>query len=119
MSAPRPLRVIKTPRGFAIAAVHYSLDPNKGLEWRRKERAKYGIEGLGQADWDREQEIDFRSQLGAPGYPAFSDLNLDPELYAYATLPLCLCCDFNVDPMGWEIAQIVGRKVHFIDEIKL
>ena len=115
----RTLQKIKTPRGFVICPVHYSLDPKKGLEWRRKERAKYGIEGLGQGDWDREQEIDFRSQLGAPGYPAFSDLNLDPELYAYATLPLCLCCDFNVDPMGWEISQIVGRKVHFVDEIRL
>lgn len=40
-------------------------------------------------------------------------------------LPLCLCADFNVDPMAWVIAQ-VGinsqtklKEVYFIDEIYL
>jgi hypothetical protein len=39
--------------------------------------------------------------------------------------PLCLCCDFNIDPMAWVIAQ-VGintenklKEVYFIDEIYL
>ena len=37
--------------------------------------------------------------------------------------PLCLCCDFNVDPMAWIIAQegineqSKLREVYFIDEI--
>lgn len=37
--------------------------------------------------------------------------------------PLCLCCDFNVDPMAWIIAQegineqTNLREVYFIDEI--
>ena len=42
-----------------------------------------------------------------------------------ANKPLCLCCDFNVDPMAWVIAQTgvntqTGLKeVYFIDEIYL
>lgn len=36
--------------------------------------------------------------------------------------PLCLCCDFNVDPMAWIMAQVKERddglkEVYFIDEI--
>lgn len=40
-------------------------------------------------------------------------------------LPLCLACDFNIDPMAWVIAQIgvnpqTGLKeVYFVDEIYL
>ncbi len=33
--------------------------------------------------------------------------------------PLCLCCDFNVDPMCWCLAQDYGRKVFVLDEIGL
>ena len=40
-------------------------------------------------------------------------------------MPLCLCCDFNVDPMAWVIAQIGYntqiklKEVYVIDEIYL
>jgi len=40
-----------------------------------------------------------------------------------ANKPICLCCDFNVDPMAWMIAQ-VGinpetklKEIYFIDEL--
>ena len=49
---------------------------------------------------------------------AFKVANYDPKI------PLCLCCDFNVDPMAWVIAQIKERsdnlkEINVIDEIFL
>lgn len=34
-------------------------------------------------------------------------------------LPLLLGCDFNVDAMRWEVAQITPREIRFLDEIAL
>ena len=47
---------------------------------------------------------------------AFKVANYDPDM------PICLCCDFNVDPMAWVIAQIVDRpdklrEIRVVDEI--
>lgn len=47
---------------------------------------------------------------------AFQLANYNPDL------PICLCCDFNVDPMAWVLAQVHYRsdklkEIRFIDEI--
>ena len=50
---------------------------------------------------------------------AFKAAQYNPDI------PLCLCCDFNVDPMAWIVAQIginqqtKLKEVYFIDEIYL
>jgi len=60
----------------------------------------------------------FNRQYNA-GDLAFKLAQYNPEL------PLCLCCDFNVDPMVWVIAQMGFnadtklKEVYFIDEIYL
>ena len=48
----------------------------------------------------------------------FNDKNLK-EVNYLDDLPLHLTCDFNVDPMCWEIAHIVNNKIYYIDEIVL
>lgn len=35
------------------------------------------------------------------------------------SLPLCLCCDFNINPCVWLIAQHRGGEIYFADEIVL
>jgi hypothetical protein len=52
-------------------------------------------------------------------YHAFDPrLNVRPELRFDPELPLRLCCDFNVEPMAWLVAQITRtREVHVVDEI--
>jgi hypothetical protein len=51
-----------------------------------------------------------------------SDLALEVAVYN-PDLPICLCCDFNVDPMAWVIAQVKDnlstglREAYFVDEI--
>lgn len=110
------LKPVLSPRGFVIVPVHYSHDSEKDENWKRAERAKYQDD----ASWQREQEIDFGSISGAPAYPNFRrEVHLKENVKLYKDLPLCLCVDFNVEPMIWEIAQIRGDSVWFIDEIKL
>lgn len=95
--------------------IHYSMDPEKNLEWAAKAQSEY----LRSQDWNREMEIDFTEVGGVRATPSFRrevhvrDLEVNPYL------PLCLCCDFNVGLMAWQVAQIVKNEAHFIDEIAL
>jgi len=107
--------VIRHPGGWALAFVHYSADPKKDEEWAMKAKARGEVE-----DWEKEQEINFSSVHGVRCYENFSLVaNTDDELEFDETLPLCLCCDFNVEPMAWVLAQVHGEVLHFIDEIWL
>lgn len=111
------LKRIPSPRGFTIVPVHYSADPERHSGWVQAERLKY----LTQEDWNREQELDFREQVGNPAYPNWADsLHVDDRIDLIEGLPLCIACDFNVNPCIWEICQIArGSYLHVLDEIAL
>lgn len=119
------IKPIKAPSGFTIVPVHYTMDPDKqSPDWYLQEQAKYRRESIDwQKQWDREMELDFTTVSGSPAYPAFTDLNLRNDLIYNESCPLCLCCDFNVEPMIWEIAQVIRVDDWdiplFIDEIML
>jgi len=106
--------VVRHPGGWALAFVHYSSDPKKDENWAAKSQERGDAE-----DWEKEMEINFSSVHGVRCYENFSLIaNTDDELGFDETLPLCLCCDFNVEPMAWLIAQIhPGEVLCFIDEI--
>lgn len=107
----------RSPRGFLVRPIHFTLDPAKRQpEWERKERTKYATP----AEFEREMNMDFTAQVGAPAYPNFrAELHLVEDLALVPSLPLCLAVDFNVSPMVWEVCQIVNGRVHVLDEIKL
>jgi hypothetical protein len=114
------LHPIRSPRGFTIIPVHYSHDPAKSSnpEWLEAEQKKYSRPD----EWDKEMEIDFRSRAGKPAYPAFRrSLHLRKGLTEtyIPMLPLCLQVDFNVDPMVWEVGQIVKGRPKVFNEIRL
>ncbi len=118
------LSVLKPFRNgpYLIVPVHYSYDPEKDEDWKDEEQQKYikRDPNRWQELWNREQEMDFSSVSGALAYSSFSAVNLCKGLAYSAFLPLCLCVDFNVEPMVWEIAQIgTNGLLCFIDEIKL
>lgn len=103
------LKPIKSDTGFTIIPVHYTMDPDKtSVDWLLREQAKYKREN---ADWlrvwNKEMELDFTAVSGSPAYPHFTDLNVKPDLAYSQHIPLRLCCDFNVEPMVWEVAQVV------------
>ena len=108
--------VIRHPGGWALAFVHYTADPKKDEEWAAIAKARGDAE-----DWEKEMEINFSSVHGVRCFENFSLIaNTDDELQFDETLPLCLCCDFNVEPMAWLIAQIhANEMLCFIDEIWL
>lgn len=116
----RVLDLIRSPRGFAIVPVHYSHDPAKDDAWFARERGKYSIDGLTSADWDREMEIDFTAQSGVRVYQPFRpELHCVQGLEVVPHLPLRLCCDFNVSPCVFVVAQVVRSWVQFIGQVKL
>lgn len=108
--------VIRHPGGWALAFVHYSADPKKDAKWAQRMKAR----GLAE-DWEKEMEINFSSVHGVRCFENFSLLsNTSDEIQYDPTLPLCLCCDFNVEPMAWVIAQVQrDEMLWFLDEIWL
>lgn len=68
----------------------------------------------------REMEHDFTAQLGTAAYPAFSEkLHVKKAIKLSPTIPIALCCDFNVDPCVFEICQIKNGYLLVIDEVCL
>jgi hypothetical protein len=108
--------VVRHPGGWALAFVHYSADPAKSPEWAVAARARGDAD-----DWEKEMEINFSSVSGVRCFENFSLLaNTSDTLEFNPELPLCLCCDFNVEPMAWAIAQIQkDEELWFLEEIWL
>lgn len=106
--------VVRHPGGWALAFVHYSADDKKDEEWAAKAKLRGDAE-----DWEKEMEINFQSVDGVRCFENFSLItNTDKEIVFDESRPLCLCCDFNVEPMCWLVAQIQpNEELHFIDEI--
>lgn len=106
--------VVRGKGGWALAFVHYSADPDKDVEWAEAMKARGSVE-----DWEQEMEINFSSVSGARCFESFSLVtNTEKDLELDYQYPVCLCCDFNVDPMAWVIAQVMpGEMLHFVDEI--
>jgi hypothetical protein len=121
MASPlKLLQPVRTPRNFLVVPIHYSHDPEKDEAWRDNERDKYRRESEDwQRDWDREMEMDFTSVSGTAAYRSYSLANLMPGMEYRPELPICLCMDFNIEPMIWEIAQVYKNLACFIDEIRL
>lgn len=108
----------KTPGGWVIMPIHYSMDPDKGPKWIAEMRRSY----LSDDAWMREMELDFSQTTGVRAYPKFRrDAHVVPsDLLPYnPMIPICLGCDFNVGIMCWPVMQIVKDKIHIIDEIIL
>lgn len=73
------LLVRKNPKnGFAVATVHYSMDPDK-LDEKWLSEARRGISDRA---WQREYEIDYSSYAGKPFFPEFSSHNILADDYA-------------------------------------
>ena len=116
----RVLKTLQSPRGFTVLPIHYSHDPEKSARWAMEEQAKYRKDyGDWEGTWNREMELDFTSVPGSIAYPNFSDLNLKKDLPYNLSLPLCIDCDFNVEPMIWEVSQRIVDDLYVIDEIKI
>jgi hypothetical protein len=93
--------------GAAIVPVHYSMDPGKDAVWAYKMKKKAASD----SDWQKEMEINFESTVGQPCFENFSMVsNVSSEIKYNEDLPLRLCCDFNVEPMAWAIAQIQPNR---------
>jgi hypothetical protein len=113
MSVPVP-KILRHPGGAAILPIHYSMDPAKDAAWASKTKMR-GTD----TDWNLEMDIDFMSVVGGRCFDNFNVLaNVDHKMEYNPMLPLYLGCDFNVEPMAWEIAQVMPNdEIHFIDEI--
>jgi hypothetical protein len=91
------------------------MDDDKDAVWAYKMKQR----GIAE-DWEKEMEINFESVVGATCFENYSALaNAHSDLEYDDQLPLRLCCDFNVEPMCWVVAQIHNDVVHFFDEIWL
>ncbi|MDV7393043.1 hypothetical protein RZS08_16850, partial [Arthrospira platensis SPKY1] len=108
------LELLHSPRGFVVVPIHYSHDPDKNAAWRDQEKSKYPDE----VSWQREQEIDFGSISGVPVYRYRPAVHAIPSrIKIVEDLPLCLCVDFNVEPMVWEVGQLLHECFFVSDEI--
>lgn len=109
------LRRYPSPRRCWVVPIHWSLDPAKTPTWAEEARQKYPSERA----WAMEMEIDFGSWIGARAYSSFSAVNRAKGLEVQGDLPICLCCDFNVQPQIWAVCQIHRGLPRAIEQIKI
>lgn len=74
---------------------------------------------LDQRTFRQEYEASFEGAAGRIYYAYDPKRHENGPIRAIPTLPVLICCDFNVDPCVWEVAQTDGRTVWVIDEILL
>jgi len=67
----------------------------------------------------QEYEASFEGAAGCVYYAYRRSVHEDASIALRPALPLLLCCDFNVDPCVWLVAQSDGVSVWVIDEIVL
>ncbi|MEE9542266.1 MAG: hypothetical protein V3V95_00600 [Thermodesulfobacteriota bacterium] len=67
----------------------------------------------------QEYEASFEGSSGRVYYAYSSVLHQDSSVRIDPALPIIVCCDFNVDPCVWELAQTDSRKVWVFDEVVL
>ncbi len=67
----------------------------------------------------QEYEASFESATGRVYYAYERERHEDAEIERDPSLPIIICCDFNVDPCVWELVQRSGRGVRVFDEIVL
>ncbi|MBI5888193.1 MAG: terminase [Deltaproteobacteria bacterium] len=67
----------------------------------------------------QEYEASFEGRAGRVYYAYDAKRHVDAGIEVDPKLPIAVCCDFNVDPCVWELAQTDGRLVLVFDEIAL
>ncbi len=67
----------------------------------------------------QEYEASFEGASGRVYYAYDQKLHSDAAIELDGTLPIIVCCDFNVDPCLWILCQSKGRTVEVFDEIAL
>jgi hypothetical protein len=67
----------------------------------------------------QEYEGSFEGASGRAYYAYDAGRHEDGLIKIDPKLPIALCCDFNVDPCVWEVAQTDGATVRVVDEIVL
>lgn len=102
--------------------IRFSTYQNKYID---KDRIKELAESYDPKNAEQEIEGKFVIFEGAVYYTFSRNDNagdLAFELCRYnPNLPICLCCDFNIDPMAWVIAQVIEtdgiKKIVVVDEL--
>lgn len=82
-------------------------------EWVEAEKAN-----MDEITWQQEFLAEFVGRAGRVCY-SWSDMNIDDTLQYYDDQTLYVTCDFNIDPMCWEIAHHLDGDFQFIDEIAM
>lgn len=67
----------------------------------------------------QEFEASFEGATGRVYYAYDSARHEDPGIEVDPGLPIILCCDFNVSPCVWVLAQSDGKRVKVFDEVAL
>ncbi len=67
----------------------------------------------------QEYEASFEGATGRVYYAYSPERHMDSAIRLDPARPIVLCCDFNVDPCVWVLAQTDGRRVFVFDEIAL
>jgi hypothetical protein len=113
------------PGQYARYRIHWSLHPHRNEAWKEQEvrRLSMTTEAVAQ-----ELETNFEGSIGGRVYSPFTherhmtggaECPIGTPVAYDPRRPLVLCCDFNFDPLVWEIAQVwpVQPIFRVIDEI--
>ena len=72
---------------------------------------------IDERDYDEQFNANWQTLGGAIFYAFDEDVHVKDSISYNPDLPICVCSDFNVNPMSWCLAQIHNGVVHFFDEL--
>ncbi|MBI5238425.1 MAG: hypothetical protein HY887_08405, partial [Deltaproteobacteria bacterium] len=67
----------------------------------------------------QEYEASFEGAFGRAYYAYSAQRHQDPSIEVKDSMPINVCCDFNVDLCVWELVQTEGNRINVFDEIAL
>lgn len=96
-----------------VASFHW-----KTSEILTEEQLRQAKENTDPVDWDEQYEAIWQD-VGSSVYYNFRTGNVADWVKYDPTLPICVGCDFNVDPMCWTLSHYKNEKIYTFDEVFL
>jgi len=109
-------------QGVRGACLEGTDDRIESFTWRSDtvlsdEQLAFFKHHMDERDYEEQFNATWQTLGGAIFYAFDEAVHVKADVQYNPDLPICVCSDFNVNPMCWCLAQIHDNVIHFFDEV--